>query len=186
MSLPSRTSPFYGHSGTEEEELCFCASDATTGPSRVGNEGVSGVVVDLRGAYSYWQQAEDQNKLFFDCLVAWIGALEAERDLSDRFTNLVGTLVQAYRMQLMMASEPDIQLSKICARLYAAVHEADTFARAIQILLERRGAQRPVRCQLCHIYGHDASKCNLRGAPRRNRSQYRQPSKNGKGAARCL
>ncbi|RNC34437.1 hypothetical protein TcCL_Unassigned02779 [Trypanosoma cruzi] len=186
VPLPSRTSPLDDHSGTEEEELRFCAFDVTTRPSCVGNEGVSGVVVDLRGAYSYWQQADDQNKLSFDCLVAWIGALEAERDLSDRFTNLFGTLLQAFRMQLMMASKTDIPLLKIRSRLYAAVHEADTFARAAQMLLERRGTQRPVRCQLCHIYGHDASKCNLRGAPRRNRLQYRRPSKNGKGAARCL
>ncbi|KAF8284970.1 hypothetical protein TcBrA4_0043120 [Trypanosoma cruzi] len=51
-------------------------------------------------------------------------------------------------MQLTMASEPDIPVFNIRARHRSAVNEADTFARAIPIPLERRGTQycRGVNC----------------------------------------
>ncbi|KAF8285465.1 hypothetical protein TcBrA4_0136250 [Trypanosoma cruzi] len=129
MPLPSCTSHLDAHSGQEEEQLSFCAFDATSRAVRIWNEGVSGVVVDLRGAYNYWQQTEDQAQLSFDCLAAWVGALGAERDLTDRFMNFGRILLQAFRMQLMMASDPGIPLFNIRARPCTAVHEADTFAR---------------------------------------------------------
>ncbi|EKF29028.1 hypothetical protein MOQ_007206 [Trypanosoma cruzi marinkellei] len=50
VPLPSRTSPLNAHSPTEEDSS-FCAFDATTWPTRIWNEGTSGVVFDLRGAY---------------------------------------------------------------------------------------------------------------------------------------
>ncbi|RNC51330.1 hypothetical protein TcCL_ESM11564 [Trypanosoma cruzi] len=100
--------------------------------------------------------------------------------------DLDGILMQEFRMQLMMASDPDIPLSKLRARLYTVVHEADTFARAAQLLAERRGAQRSLRCQLCHVYGHDASTSNARDAPGGSYSQRRRPLRKGKGAARRL
>ncbi|RNC32838.1 selenocysteine-tRNA-specific elongation factor [Trypanosoma cruzi] len=114
-------------------------------------------------------------------MVAWIGVLEAERDPTDRFMNFGRTLLQAFRMLLMMASDPGIPLFNIRARLCTAVHEADTFARSIQIPLERRGTQRPLRCQLCHVYGHVTSKSNARDATGGSYSQHRRPSRNGVG-----
>ncbi|RNC53270.1 selenocysteine-tRNA-specific elongation factor, partial [Trypanosoma cruzi] len=53
------------------------------------------------------------------------------------------TLLQAFRTQLMTASDPNTLLSKQRARLHTAVHEADAFARAARPLAERGGAQRP-------------------------------------------
>ncbi|RNC59784.1 putative surface protease GP63 [Trypanosoma cruzi] len=139
------------HSATGKEERMFRAFGVTTWAPRIWDEGVSGVFLDLRGAYNYWQRADDQAQLLFDSLVAWIGALEAERDPTDRFMNLGRILLQAFRMQLMMASDPGIPLFNVRARPCTAVHEADTFARAIQIPLERRGTQISLRCRLCHV-----------------------------------
>ncbi|ESS67918.1 hypothetical protein TCDM_03432 [Trypanosoma cruzi Dm28c] len=164
-----------------EEGRGFCAFDVTTWPSRVWNEGASGVIIDLRCAYQCWQQDNEQVKLAFDNLVEWIGALEVLQDPTDRIMNLGRSLLNTFRMQLTMASDPVIQLFNILARPYTAVHQTETYARAAQPLVDRRETQRSLLCQRCHIFGHEASTCNLR--PRGNYSQYRRPSKNGRGAA---
>ncbi|RNC36877.1 dispersed gene family protein 1 (DGF-1) [Trypanosoma cruzi] len=62
-ALPSSTSLLEANSGAELEERIFRAFDVTTWPSRIWDEGISGVVVDLRGAYKYWQRADDQAQL---------------------------------------------------------------------------------------------------------------------------
>ncbi|KAF8293699.1 hypothetical protein TcYC6_0107730 [Trypanosoma cruzi] len=133
------------------------------------------------GARNYWKRADDQAQLLFDCLFAWIGALEAERDPTDRFMNLGRILLQAFRMQLMMASDPGIPVLNILARPCTAVHGADTFARTIQIPLERRGTQISLRCQLCHVDGHEASTRNVRDATGGSYSPRGRPSRNGEG-----
>ncbi|RNF14422.1 helicase-like protein [Trypanosoma cruzi] len=178
--LPSRTSPLDAQLPMEEDRS-FCAFDVTTWPLRIWNEGASGVVFDLRCAYQCWQRDEEQVKLAFDNLVEWIGALEDLQDPTDRFMNLGSSILNTFRMQLTMASDPGIRLSKLRARLHTAVHLTDTYARAAQLFVDRRETQRTVRCQRCHIFGHEASTCNVR--PRGNYSQYRRPSKNGRGAA---
>ncbi|KAF8299843.1 hypothetical protein TcYC6_0062760 [Trypanosoma cruzi] len=149
------------HSATKEEERSFCAFGVTTWAPRIWDEGVSGVFLELWGAYKNWKRADDQAQLVFDSLVAWIDALESERATTDCFMNFGRILLQEFRMQPMMAPDPGIPVFNILARLCTAVHESDAFARAIQILLEGRGTKRPVRCQLCHIYGRDASTCNV-------------------------
>ncbi|RNC32800.1 structural maintenance of chromosome protein 4 [Trypanosoma cruzi] len=95
--------------------------------------------------------------------------------------NLGRSLLNTFRMQRTIASDPGIRLSKPRARLYTAVHQIYTYARAAQPLVDRRETQRTLRCQQCHTYGHDASKCDVR--PRGNYLQYRRPSKNGRGDA---
>ncbi|KAF8304541.1 surface protease GP63 [Trypanosoma cruzi] len=164
----------------------FRAFDVTTWAPRIWNEGVSGVVFDLRGAYNYWQQADDQAQLVVDSLFTWMCALEAERDPTDHFMNFGKILLQAFRTQLMMASDPGIPLFKILARLCTAVHRADVFARATQPLAERRRTQISLRCQMCHIYGHVTSKSNVRDATEGGYSQRSWPLKSGKGAACCF
>ncbi|RNC54902.1 surface protease GP63 [Trypanosoma cruzi] len=69
-----------------------------------------------------------------------------------------------------------------------AAHEADEHARVAEPLVERRVTQqkRLLRCQLCRIYGHDASTRKVRSAAGRNYSQRSRPLKNGEGAAGCL
>ncbi|RNC33213.1 hypothetical protein TcCL_Unassigned04105 [Trypanosoma cruzi] len=178
--LPSRTSPLEAQLPMEEDRS-FCAFDVTTWPTRIWNEGASGVVFELRCAYQCWQQDDEQVKLVFDNLVEWISVLEGGQDPTDRFMNLGRSLLNTFRMQLTIASDPGIRLSKLRARLHTAVHQTDTYARAVQPLIDRRETQRNLRCQRCHTYGHEASTCNVR--PRRNYSQYRRPSKNGRGAA---
>ncbi|RNC35453.1 hypothetical protein TcCL_Unassigned01661 [Trypanosoma cruzi] len=178
--LPSRTSPLDARLPMEEDRS-FCAFDVTTWPSRVWNEGASGVIIDLRCAYQCWQQDNEQVELAFDNLVEWTGVLDGGQDPTDRLTNLGRSLLNTFRMQLMMASNPGIRLSKVRARPYTAVHQTDTYARAAQPLVDRRETQRTLRCQQCHTYGHEASTCNVR--PRGNYSQYRRPSKNGRGDA---
>ncbi|RNC42648.1 structural maintenance of chromosome protein 4, partial [Trypanosoma cruzi] len=135
----------------------------------------------LRCAYQCWQQDDEQVKLALDNLVEWIGVLEGLQDPTDRFMNLGRSLLNTFRMQLTIASDPGIRLSKPRAPLYTAVHQIYTYARATQPLVDRREIQRTLRCQQCHTYGHEASTCNVR--PRGNDSQYRRPSKNGRGAA---
>ncbi|RNC31730.1 hypothetical protein TcCL_Unassigned05734, partial [Trypanosoma cruzi] len=179
--LPSRTSPLDAQSPMEEDRS-FCAFDVTTWPSRVWNEGASGVVIDLRCTHQYRQQDDEQVKLAFDNLVEWIGALEGLQDPTDRFMNLGRSLLNTFRMQLTMSSDPVIRPSKLRARLHTAVHQTDAYARAAQIFVDQRETQRPVRCQRCYIFGHEASTCNVR--PRGNYLQHRHPSKNGRGAAR--
>ncbi|RNC42023.1 structural maintenance of chromosome protein 4 [Trypanosoma cruzi] len=178
--LPSRTSPLDARLPMEEDRS-FYAFDVTTWPSRVWNEGASGVIIDLRCAYQCWQQYNEQVKLAFDNLLEWIGALEGLQDPIDRIMNFGRSLRNTFRMQLTMASDPGIRPSKLRARLYTAVHQTDSYARAAQLFVDRRETQRTVRCQRCHIFEHEASTCNVR--PRRNYSQYRRPSKNGRGAA---
>ncbi|KAF5220306.1 hypothetical protein ECC02_006743 [Trypanosoma cruzi] len=116
-------------------------------------------------------------------LIAWIDAVEAERDPADRFMNFGRILLQAFRVQLMTASDPGIRLSNVRTRLCAAVHEADAFSRATQPPAERRGTQRPVRCQSCRVCGHDTSKSNVRHATGGSYSQRGRPSRNGRWAA---
>ncbi|RNC42462.1 helicase-like protein [Trypanosoma cruzi] len=178
--LPSRTSPLDARLPMEEDRS-FCVFDVTTWPSRVWNEGASGAIIDLRRAYQCWQQDDEQVKLAFDNLVEWIGALEVLQDPPDRIMNLGRSLLNTFRMQLTIASDPGIRLSKLRARLYTAVHQTDAYAREAQPLVDRRETQRTVRCQRSHIFGQEASTCNVR--PRGNYSQYRRPSKNGRGAA---
>ncbi|RNC49513.1 putative surface protease GP63 [Trypanosoma cruzi] len=64
--LPSRTSPLDAQSPMEEERS-FRAFDVTNWAPRIWDEGVSGVFLDLRGAYNYWQRADDQAQLPFEC-----------------------------------------------------------------------------------------------------------------------
>ncbi|KAF5225830.1 hypothetical protein ECC02_001147 [Trypanosoma cruzi] len=144
--LPSRTSPLEAQSPMEEDRG-FCAFDVTTWPTRIWNEGTYGVVCDLRCAYQCWQQEDEQVKLAFDNLVEWIGVLEGGPDPTDRFMNLGRSLLNTFRMQLTMASDPGIRLSKLRARLYTAVRQTDTYARAAQPLVDRRETQRTLRCQ---------------------------------------
>ncbi|KAF8276396.1 surface protease GP63 [Trypanosoma cruzi] len=164
----------------------FRTFDVTTWAPLIWDEGVSGVFLDLRGAYQCWQQADDQAQLVVDSLFAWMCALEAERDPTDHFMNFGKILLQAFRTQLMMASDPGIPPFNILARLCTAVHEADTFARATQPLAERRGTQISLRCQMCPIYGHDVPTCNVRDATEGGYSQHGWPLKSGKGAACCF
>ncbi|RNF00046.1 structural maintenance of chromosome protein 4 [Trypanosoma cruzi] len=78
--------------------------------------------------------------------------------------------------------------STVRARLHMAVHAADTFARVAGPFVDCRGTrppqQRSLRCQLCRIYGNEASTCNVR--PEMGFPNYRRTSRDGKGAAGCL
>ncbi|EKF99649.1 hypothetical protein TCSYLVIO_009427, partial [Trypanosoma cruzi] len=120
--LPSCTSPLDAQLPMEEDRS-FCAFDVITWPSRVWNEGASGVIIDLRCAYQCWQQDNEQVKLAFDNLVEWISALEGLQDPTDRIMNLGRSLLNTFRMRLTIASDPGIRLSKLRARLYTAVHQ---------------------------------------------------------------
>ncbi|KAF8291243.1 dispersed gene family protein 1 (DGF-1), putative [Trypanosoma cruzi] len=108
----------------------FRAFGVTTWARRIWDEGVPGVVFNLRGAYNYWQRADDQAQLSFDSLAAWIGAVEAERDSTDQFMYFGRILLQEFWLQLTMPSDPGIPLFNVRARPCTAVHEADAFARA--------------------------------------------------------
>ncbi|KAF5215130.1 helicase-like protein [Trypanosoma cruzi] len=114
--LPSHTSSLEAQSPMEEDRG-FCAFGVTTWPTRIWNEGASGVVFDLRCAYQSWQQEDEQVKLAFENLVEWIGVLEGWRDPTDRFMNLGRSLLNTFRMRLTIASDPGIRLSKLRARL---------------------------------------------------------------------
>ncbi|PWV16258.1 putative Endonuclease-reverse transcriptase/Reverse transcriptase (RNA-dependent DNA polymerase) [Trypanosoma cruzi] len=171
MPLPPRNFSLDAHSGSPtEEERKFLPFDVATWPPRVWNKGISGVVFDLQCAYQCWHQDEEQVKLAFDNLVEWIGVLEGWRDPTDRFMNLGRSLLNTFRMQLTIASDPGTPLSTLRARLHTAVNKADTFARGTQPLVGRQVTQRSVRRPLCHTYRHDASTCNARGAARKNHS----------------
>ncbi|RNC34671.1 putative retrotransposon hot spot (RHS) protein [Trypanosoma cruzi] len=74
LPLPSYTLPSDAHSVKEEAERSFRAFDATSRAARVWNEGVSGVVVGLRGAHNHWHQAGGQAQLAFGSLALWTRA----------------------------------------------------------------------------------------------------------------
>ncbi|ESS61612.1 hypothetical protein TCDM_10791 [Trypanosoma cruzi Dm28c] len=143
--LPSRTSPLDAQLPMEEDRS-FCAFDVTTWPSRMWNEGASGFVIDLRCAYQCWQRDNEQVKLAFGNLVECVGVLEGLQDPTDRVMNSGRPLRNTFRMQLTIASDPGIRLSKLRARLYTAVHQTEAYARAAQPLVDRRETQRTVRC----------------------------------------
>ncbi|KAF8297675.1 hypothetical protein TcYC6_0079360 [Trypanosoma cruzi] len=137
MPLPSRTSSLENDSGPENQLLHFLAFDVTTWVPRVWNEGISGVLlVDPRCTYSYyWHQADAQVQVAFDGLVSCRRALEIDRDPTDQLMDFGRALLRTFRMQIMMASDPGIPLSKLRDRLHMAVHGADTLARATQPLV---------------------------------------------------
>ncbi|ESS54903.1 hypothetical protein TCDM_13675 [Trypanosoma cruzi Dm28c] len=93
-------------------------------------------------------------------------ALRLYREPQKQFMDLGRIIPRAFRMQIVIKSDPSIPIQKLPARLHTAFHEADTFARLAQPLMDRRGTrsqqQRSLRCQLCLIYGHDASTRNVR------------------------
>ncbi|KAF8308080.1 putative protein kinase-like protein [Trypanosoma cruzi] len=105
-------------SGAEEEGQMFRAFGVTARAPRIWNEGVSGVFLDLRGAYNYWKRAEDQAQIDFDNLAVWIGALEVLQDPTDQLMDFDRPLLNTFRTRLTMASDPGIRLSKLRARLY--------------------------------------------------------------------
>ncbi|KAF8283456.1 hypothetical protein TcBrA4_0058470 [Trypanosoma cruzi] len=78
-------------------------------------------------------------------LRGWV--LGGWQDSTDRIMNLGSSLLITFRMQLAIASELSIRLSKLRARLYTAVRQTDAYARAAQLLAERRGTQRLSRCR---------------------------------------
>ncbi|RNC36089.1 helicase-like protein [Trypanosoma cruzi] len=112
MPLPSFTSPLGNTSCPEEEKRQSSAFDVTMWPLRVWNNGSSGVVFDIRGAYNYWERTEDQTKLSFDPLVDGISEFEAEQDFKDICMKFGKNVLQAFRMHLMMPSDPGIPLSE--------------------------------------------------------------------------
>ncbi|RNC51312.1 surface protease GP63 [Trypanosoma cruzi] len=122
--------------GAEEEEQNFLAFDVTTWATRIRNEGISGAVVDLWGAYNYyWHQADDRVQVALDSLASWMHALEMDRDPADRFTDLGRISLQVFWLQMMVTTaNPGITISTLCARLHMAVHEAETCARATKPL----------------------------------------------------
>ncbi|KAF8297232.1 hypothetical protein TcYC6_0082320 [Trypanosoma cruzi] len=80
-----------------------------------------------------------------DGLVLWTRALGMDRDPTGGFIAIGGALMQDFRSQIMMATEPSVLLSalRVCPRTQK---------------------QRSLQCRLCRIYGHDVSACKLRGA----------------------
>ncbi|RNF21500.1 hypothetical protein TcG_02849, partial [Trypanosoma cruzi] len=59
MPLPFHTSPLEDGSGAEDQVLHFLAFDLTTWVPRIWNDVISGVLVDLRCAYSYYLHRGD-------------------------------------------------------------------------------------------------------------------------------
>ncbi|KAF8284721.1 hypothetical protein TcYC6_0004580 [Trypanosoma cruzi] len=121
-----------------------CVRRRCSGP-RVWNEGVpdpsppSGAHALIVGArYALARIASDG-------LVLWTRALGMDRDPTGGFIAIGGALMQDFRLQIMMATEPSVLLSalRVCPRTQK---------------------QRSLQCRLCRIYGHDVSACKLRGA----------------------
>ncbi|KAF8276015.1 hypothetical protein TcBrA4_0131580 [Trypanosoma cruzi] len=103
-NMPSRTS-LDAHSGTEDQVLHFVAFGVATWALRIWNEGISVVIADLLSAYSYyWHQADAQAQLAFGSPLSWTRALDMDRDFADRFKDFGRALLQAFRMQTMIAS----------------------------------------------------------------------------------
>ncbi|KAF8297330.1 hypothetical protein TcYC6_0082510 [Trypanosoma cruzi] len=122
-----------------------CVRRRCSGP-RVWNEGVSGSFAALRSACAYcWRQINALARLASDGLVLWTRALGMDRDPTGGFIAIGGALMQDFRLQIMMATEPSVLLSalRVCPRTQK---------------------QRSLQCRLCRIYGHDVSACKLRGA----------------------
>ncbi|RNC40294.1 helicase-like protein, partial [Trypanosoma cruzi] len=143
--LPSRTSPLDAQLPMEGDRS-FCAFDVTTWPSRVWNEGASGVVIDLRCAHQCRQQDDEQVKLAFDNLVEWISALEGLQDPTDRIMNLGRSLLNTFRMRLTIASDPGIRLSKPRARLHTVCSPDGRLCEGDPA--SRRSARNPTHCAM--------------------------------------
>ncbi|KAF8302233.1 hypothetical protein TcYC6_0048720 [Trypanosoma cruzi] len=58
-----------------------------------------------------------QVQVAFDSLVSCERAQEAERDSTEQFMKLGRNILQAFRLQLILASDPSIPLSRLSARL---------------------------------------------------------------------
>ncbi|RNC39996.1 selenocysteine-tRNA-specific elongation factor [Trypanosoma cruzi] len=118
-------------------------------------------------------------------LVLWMRALQLHREPKKQFMDLGRIVLQVFRMQIVIKFDPSIPIQKLRARLRTAFHEDDTFARVAQPFMDRRGTrsqqQRSLLCQLCLIYGHDASTCKVR--PKRVFPNYKRKLKNGRRAA---
>ncbi|RNC39203.1 selenocysteine-tRNA-specific elongation factor [Trypanosoma cruzi] len=92
---------------------------------------------------------------------------------------------RVFRMRIVIKFDPSIPIQKLPAHLHTVFHEDDTFARVAQPFMDRRGTrsqqQRSLLCQLCLIYGHDASTCKVR--LKRVFPNYKRKLKNGRRAA---
>ncbi|RNC36314.1 surface protease GP63 [Trypanosoma cruzi] len=99
-------------------------------------------------------------------LVLWMRALQLHREPKKQFMDLGRIIPRVFRMRIVIKFDTSIPIQKLRARLCTAFHGDDTFARVAQPLMDRRGTrsqqQRSLRCQLCLIYGHDASTCKVR------------------------
>ncbi|ESS60398.1 hypothetical protein TCDM_12083 [Trypanosoma cruzi Dm28c] len=164
---------------SNEVDLDFLQFVVTTWVPRSWNGGILGILLEIRGAYDYWHRGDAHTQIAFDILVSWMRASQLHREPNKQFMDLGRIIPRAFRMQIVIKFDPSIPIQKLPARLHTAFHEADTYARAAQPFMDRRGTQRTLRCQGCRIFGHEASTCNLR--PRGNYSQYRRPSKTAEG-----
>ncbi|RNC48649.1 selenocysteine-tRNA-specific elongation factor [Trypanosoma cruzi] len=112
-------------------------------------------------------------------LVLWMRASRLHGEPGKQFMDLGGIVLRAFRMRIVIKFDPSIPIQKLRARLRTVFHEDDTFTRVAQSLVDRRETrsqqQRSLLCQLCLIYGHEASTCNVR--PKRGFPNYKRPSK---------
>ncbi|RNC34518.1 selenocysteine-tRNA-specific elongation factor [Trypanosoma cruzi] len=74
-------------------------------------------------------------------LVLWMRALQLYREPNKQFMDLGGIVLRAFRMRIVIKSDPSIPIQKLRARLRTAFHEDDTFARVAQSLMDRRGTR---------------------------------------------
>ncbi|KAF8300369.1 hypothetical protein TcYC6_0060670 [Trypanosoma cruzi] len=188
VTSPSRSPASEEASGSNEEDLGFLEFDVTTWVPRSWNGGLLGILFEIRGAYDYWHRGDAHAQIAFDILFSWMRALQLYREPNKQFMDLGRIVLQVFWMQIMIKSDPSIPIQKLRARLHTAFHEDDTFARVAQPFMDRMGTrpqqQRSLRCQLCPIYGHEASTCNVRS--KRGFPNYKQTSKNGEGAVHRL
>ncbi|RNF14650.1 structural maintenance of chromosome protein 4 [Trypanosoma cruzi] len=180
---PSRSPDSEEVSVSNELDLDFLQFVVTTWVLRSWNGGILGILFEIRGAYDYWRRGDAHAQIAFVILNSWMRASRLYREPDKQFMDFGRIIPRAFRMQIVIKFDPSIPIQKLRARLRTAFHGADTFARLAQPFMDRRGTQRTVRCQRCHTYGNEASTCNMR--PRGNYSQYRRPSKNGRGDAAC-
>ncbi|RNC52962.1 structural maintenance of chromosome protein 4 [Trypanosoma cruzi] len=187
-TLPSRSPASEEVSGSNEENPGFLEFVFNTWVPRSWNGGFVGILFEIRGAYDYWHRGEAHAQIAFDILVSWMRALQLYREPNKQFMDLGRIIPRLFRMQIVIKSDPSIPIQKLRARLHTAFHEDDTFARVAQPFMDRRGTrsqqQRSLLCHLCPIYGYKASTYKVR--PKRGFPNYKQTSKNGKGAVRRL
>ncbi|RNF17480.1 hypothetical protein TcG_05599 [Trypanosoma cruzi] len=97
---------------SNEVDLDFLEFDVTTWVPRIWNGGILGILLEIRGACDYWHRGDAHAQIAFVILVSWMRASRLYREPDKQFMDLGRIIPRAFRMQIVIKSDPSIPIQK--------------------------------------------------------------------------